>query len=259
MHLLSVANLKGGSGKTALVTNLAPLLRDAGPRTLVWDLDPQGNATEAFGHVVGADDPTVAQLLLGEATLAEVIVPLGEGLAVVPAAGDLADVADLLGGKAAVVAAGRAMFEAAADAGWQLSICDTHPDESAPTTLAVRWADVILGAANAQDGNSTSSLERMMEYIERTGSEAVVRILVTRGTPPRKGWRRRATHDVIHEALAERWGDRVLETAIVESADMHKATVGAGIVSVVHPDSLVADQFRRAAAELLPLLQTPED
>ncbi len=45
MKILAVYNIKGGVGKTATAVNLAFLSSEAGERTLLWDMDPQGAAT----------------------------------------------------------------------------------------------------------------------------------------------------------------------------------------------------------------------
>jgi len=46
---LPIINRKGGVGKTSVSTNLAFLLAQSGKRTLLIDLDPQGNSTAIFG------------------------------------------------------------------------------------------------------------------------------------------------------------------------------------------------------------------
>jgi chromosome partitioning protein len=48
MKVLATYNIKGGVGKTATAVNLAYLAAEAGARTLVWDLDPQGAASFYF-------------------------------------------------------------------------------------------------------------------------------------------------------------------------------------------------------------------
>lgn len=48
MRVLATYNIKGGVGKTSAAVNLAYLAAQAGERTLLWDLDPQGAATFLF-------------------------------------------------------------------------------------------------------------------------------------------------------------------------------------------------------------------
>ncbi|RLJ68186.1 ParA family protein [Sulfurisoma sediminicola] len=91
MHIFAIANQKGGVGKTTTSVNLAAALQMAGKRTLLIDLDPQGNATMGAGIDKRALPRSVYHVLLGLAALAEARAtsPSG-GFDVLPANRDLA-------------------------------------------------------------------------------------------------------------------------------------------------------------------------
>ena len=70
-RIFVVANQKGGVGKTTTTVNLAAALAKLGRRTLLVDLDPQGNATMGSGIDKRAQAQTVYQVLIGLADVAE--------------------------------------------------------------------------------------------------------------------------------------------------------------------------------------------
>jgi len=78
-RIMTIANQKGGVGKTTTAVNIAAALALHGSNVLVIDLDPQGNASTALDvdHRVGT--PSVYNVLVEDRPLAEIIRPV-EGL-----------------------------------------------------------------------------------------------------------------------------------------------------------------------------------
>lgn len=92
-RIFTVANQKGGVGKTTTAVNMAAALAVQGLKTLVIDLDPQGNASTALGIADRrSGTPSSYEVLLGELPLREAIQksPHSDKLFCVPATIDLA-------------------------------------------------------------------------------------------------------------------------------------------------------------------------
>lgn len=91
-RVITVANQKGGVGKTTTSVNIAAALAQKGARVLVVDSDPQGNASTALGVPHTSGTPSIYEVMLEGSTMAEVIAPCPHipSLQCVPATIDLA-------------------------------------------------------------------------------------------------------------------------------------------------------------------------
>jgi chromosome partitioning protein len=90
-EIIACVNQKGGVGKTTTVVSLASYLALDGQRSLIVDLDPQGNATSGVGLDRQQVERSIYDVLVGDGRLEDLITPAAiEGLAIVPSSRDLA-------------------------------------------------------------------------------------------------------------------------------------------------------------------------
>lgn len=91
-RLITIANQKGGVGKTTSAVNLAAGLANMGKKVLLIDLDPQGNASTAVGAEHSSGTVSSYEVLLGDRTAEEAMQDSSEleNLYCIPATIDLA-------------------------------------------------------------------------------------------------------------------------------------------------------------------------
>jgi chromosome partitioning protein len=90
LRVLAIANQKGGVGKTTTAINLGTALAAVGEGVLIFDLDPQGNASTGVGIAEDARPVTSFDVLTGRSTIAKAATrTLVPNLCLVPANADL--------------------------------------------------------------------------------------------------------------------------------------------------------------------------
>jgi chromosome partitioning protein len=232
---IAVLSQKGGTGKTTTVRTLTDVLRRCGVSTLAVDLDPQGNLSDYFDLPADAQ-PTIAEVLSGQATAAEAI---HQGI--IPANLTLAEAELMLGGKMGrELTLKRALTGATED--YEVVLIDCPPSLGLLTVNALVAADRALITAEAQYF-ALQGVEQAMAVVELARDSlnpqlALLGVLLNLADL-------RTVHS--REALAslqERFGETVFETVIrasiayAESAERarsildHRPDLGADYIAL---------------------------
>jgi chromosome partitioning protein len=128
--IITIANQKGGVGKTTSVVNIAASYAHMNKRVLVVDMDYQGNSSELLGVADEAQKTgrSLAAGILGEQTLDKIRIPsTTEGIDVLPATRELDDVREKMQGQPLQHLMLNMILDCEALDEYDLVLIDTHP------------------------------------------------------------------------------------------------------------------------------------
>ncbi|HEY0816774.1 MAG TPA: ParA family protein [Pseudonocardia sp.] len=251
-RLLTVANQKGGVGKTTSTVNLAAALALHGVRVLVIDLDPQGNASTALGvdHRLGT--PSVYEALLGEISLAEAAVSstASPNLLCVPATIDLAGAEiELVSMVAREHRLKQALVpEALDELGVDYVFVDCPPSLGLLTVNALVAADEVLIPIQCEY-YALEGLGQLLSNIDLVRSHLNIELHVSTILLTMYDGRTKLADQVTNE-VREHFGPTVLRTVIPRSVKVSEAPGYSQTVLAYDPGSRGSMSYVDAAREI---------
>jgi chromosome partitioning protein len=249
-RIITIANQKGGVGKTTTAVNLAAALAMHGSRVLVVDLDPQGNASTALDIEHHSGITSVYDVLVDDRPLGAVIRPVAgfAHLFCAPAAIDLAGAEIEL-----VPLVARESRLARALGGFDVSNLD-YIFIDCPPSLGLLTVNALVAAPEVLipiqcEYYALEGLEQLLRTIELVRSHLNPALSVTTILLTMYDGRTRLASQVADE-VREHFGAVVLESVIPRSVRVSEAPSYGQSVMTYDPGSSGAQSYLEAAREL---------
>ena len=250
--IISVANQKGGVGKTTTAINLSAALAEAGCRVLVVDLDPQGNASTGLGVETEDRELTTYDLLLEDIKLTDVIQETGvQGMGIIPATVDLssADI-ELLSNEKRSFLLHDALRQPAMDAfDWDYILIDCPPSLNLLTVNAMIASDSVLIPLQSEFF-ALEGLSQLMLTVREVRQTANPKLRIEGVVLTMFDARNNLSQQVEQDAR-DNLGELVMETRIPRNVRVSEAPSFAQPVIDYDPTSKGAEAYRELARELM--------
>ena len=248
-RIIAIANQKGGVGKTTTCVNLASALADMNYRTLLVDLDPQGNATVGCGINARALEISALDVLQAECDIPEAMVHLDKlGFDVLPSNSDLtAAEVSLLQVDEREYRLKEALEKVAQQYAW--IIIDCPPSLNMLTLNALTAANSVLIPMQCEY-YALEGLASLLETIEQVRS-SVNPGLDIEGLLRTMYDSRNNLSGAVSEQLMEHFGERVFRTLIPRNVRVAEAPSHGLPVLRYDPASLGALAYLGLAGEML--------
>ncbi len=248
--VISIANQKGGVGKTTTAANLGVILAEE-ERTLLVDCDPQAHLSAAFGVRVEPGSPSLGDALLGRAPIQAVVRDnIAPNLDLVPAALTLeldesALMARDLGRERVLLTTLRPLL---AEGRYGYVLLDCPPRLSLLTTAALVMSRWVLVPVKA-DIWGISGMENLLRRVAEVRSQANPELELLGVVPTFYDGRTNLAREVIAE-LGTRVGDRLVSARIRQAVRAAESPAYGMPVVLHNPTADVSQGYRQLAEEV---------
>lgn len=245
MYICAVANQKGGVGKTTTAHNLGMVLGQR-KRVLLIDLDAQGNLTDACGFAQSDLHGSAYEVLGGEKSLEGALLPLDEGIDLLPASRNLA-VAELA--FASKLGRENLLKKALKDAAYDFAIIDCPPSLGLLTVNALTAATGVLIPVQAEY-YALAGLDLIQETMQGV-VENLNPGLHTLGILLTFFDGRKSLNRDVANGLRERWGNLVFKTPIRDNVALAEAPSNGQSIFDYRSQSYGAQDYAALAREFM--------
>ncbi len=249
-RVITIANQKGGVGKTTSSVNLAASLALHGAQVLVVDLDPQGNASTALGVEHHAEVPSIYEVLIEDMPLGDIVVPAPEipNLYCAPATLNLAGAEIELVSKVARESRLRRALDSYEIEKFDYVLIDCPPSLGLLTVNALVGGDELLIPIQCEY-YALEGLGQLIRTVDLVKAHLNPKLKVSTILLTMYDARTRLAAQVA-EDVRSHFGDVVLNTVIPRSVRVSEAPSYGQSVITYDPGSSGALAYREAASEM---------